>query len=791
MARGPGGTRLLRQDLLAEAAGLARRRGVGAAAPRPAGAPARRGRAGLEPGRARQRQRAGAKGGEATGPNPTDRGKPGTKRHLVIDARGTPLGLALSGANRHDSRMLAPTLDAVPGVRDGRRGRPRRRPDKLHADKGYDHPRCRRECRARGIRPRIARRGVDTSARLGRHRWVVERTLAWLGQFRRLAVRHERRADLHLALTTLACAIICLRQVRRFCPQPLHLHRQSASDRSWRPAVRRSGHAGQPPGALDACSSTTREILCGAVMVGPEASMRLAGVVSMAGAAALVVVAFLHLPIPYLQVKPMKPSERLPSLWDIGADDPGPPPPTAQQVAKMQGIFGGMCRTSVRSESERRKLAFPGERVDALCGCLVRNAIETRFTFDGREGFENYAVIAGRDTASKRMALSDAQYRAMIAGAERACAQGQEAAAENRPQGRPASGTDLLEGEREAARAAAEHRRRAEAGSAEARAALAEALRDGRGVDRDDVEAVRLFRMAADQGSARGMVGLGTMHTLGRGGAAWDPAEAAALYRKAAEAGSAEGRARLAVRHHQGSGVARDRTRAYELARDAAAHGDPWGQAALGVMFRDGVGVRRDDAEAAIWFRRSAEQANPWGQFYLGAMRDREAGGLGPDSAEALRLLRLAARQGLADAEHELGSVHADGRAVPADQAEAVRWYALAASRGYTPAWTEYGRRLLSGRGVARDEVAAAGWFSRAVERGDFKAALLLGHLHEFGRGVPRDLLRAADVYKALAERGGGGAAEARSRLCALRDYVPEAEKAGPRFGVCEPRSAP
>ena len=125
-----------------------------------------------------QRQPVGKKGGVEVGPNPTDRGRPGTKRHLVTDARGTPLGVALSGANRHDSMMLVATLDAVPGVRARGRGRPRRRPDTLHADKGYDHRRCRRECSARGIKPRIARRGVESSVHLGRHRWVVERSFA-------------------------------------------------------------------------------------------------------------------------------------------------------------------------------------------------------------------------------------------------------------------------------------------------------------------------------------------------------------------------------------------------------------------------------------------------------------------------------------------------------------------------------------------------------------------------------------------------------------------------------------
>ena len=112
--------------------------------------------------------------------------------------------------------LLAATLDAVPGVRRGR-GRPRKRPAKLHADKAYDHRRCRAECRARSVTPRIARRGVDTSQKLGRHRWVVERTFAWLDQFRRLTVRYERRADIHRAFTTLGCAIIRMNQIRRFC----------------------------------------------------------------------------------------------------------------------------------------------------------------------------------------------------------------------------------------------------------------------------------------------------------------------------------------------------------------------------------------------------------------------------------------------------------------------------------------------------------------------------------------------------------------------------------------------
>lgn len=155
-----------------------------------------------------QRQRAGQKGGAQTGPNPTDRGKPGTKRHLITDRNGIPLAALLSPANRHDSMLFEALLDAVPPVRTPA-GRRRKRPAKLHADKGYDYARCRASCRKRGIKHRIARKGVERSDRLGRHRWVVERTLAWLNRFRRLTVRYERRADIHAAFLTLGCALIC------------------------------------------------------------------------------------------------------------------------------------------------------------------------------------------------------------------------------------------------------------------------------------------------------------------------------------------------------------------------------------------------------------------------------------------------------------------------------------------------------------------------------------------------------------------------------------------------------
>ena len=128
-----------------------------------------------------------------------------------------PLAVCLSAANTHDSMLLEAVVDAVAPVKGprGRPGRPRKRPAKLHLDKGYDYPRCSKALRARGITPRIARRGVEPRDRLGRHRDVVERSLAWLTGYRRLQVRDERHADILLGFVHLACTLLCRNQLHK------------------------------------------------------------------------------------------------------------------------------------------------------------------------------------------------------------------------------------------------------------------------------------------------------------------------------------------------------------------------------------------------------------------------------------------------------------------------------------------------------------------------------------------------------------------------------------------------
>ncbi len=156
---------------------------------------------------------AGEKGGAATGPSPVERGRRGSKHHLLVDASGIPLAWTLTGGNRNDVTQLIPLVDAVPPVR-GRVGRPRRRPDRLTADRGYDHDKYRDQLRQRGIKPEIARRQTEHGSGLGRYRWVVERTFAWLHQFKRLLVRYDRRHDIHEAFLALACCLVCFRRLR-------------------------------------------------------------------------------------------------------------------------------------------------------------------------------------------------------------------------------------------------------------------------------------------------------------------------------------------------------------------------------------------------------------------------------------------------------------------------------------------------------------------------------------------------------------------------------------------------
>ncbi|MBA9003207.1 transposase [Actinomadura cellulosilytica] len=140
-----------------------------------------------------------------------DRGKPGSKLHVLSDRRGLPLMVGLSAGDVHDGHGLRPMVAGH--MRQASEKGPSRRIGKLHADKAYDQTDLRRWLARQRIKPRIARKGIEPDDRLGRHRWVVERTIAWLLGYRRLTLRYERHPRNYLAFLGLAAALTCYKRL--------------------------------------------------------------------------------------------------------------------------------------------------------------------------------------------------------------------------------------------------------------------------------------------------------------------------------------------------------------------------------------------------------------------------------------------------------------------------------------------------------------------------------------------------------------------------------------------------
>jgi IS5 family transposase len=158
--------------------------------------------------------------GDLTGANPVDRAKPGCKWHLAVERTGMVLSLLLGPANRPDQELFGPLLDEVSLVATPRGGR-RNRPEKVHGDKGYDERHCRAYLTRRGIKVRIARKGIEPKDRLGRHRWQAEQSIAWLFGCRRLRLRYERGSERFYGFGLLACCRLAFnRYTEQTTPPP-------------------------------------------------------------------------------------------------------------------------------------------------------------------------------------------------------------------------------------------------------------------------------------------------------------------------------------------------------------------------------------------------------------------------------------------------------------------------------------------------------------------------------------------------------------------------------------------
>ncbi len=149
-------------------------------------------------------------GVEESGPNPTDRSRPGVKQHVLVDAQGIPLAGDITPANVHEIKELLPLVDTT-GPLEDETCEPEHHPGKLYGDRAYDSEPHREELRERGIEPKLAKRRTAHGSGLGKYRWVVERFLSWLHGFRKERFVTEKTQEMQFAFFNLALALICLR----------------------------------------------------------------------------------------------------------------------------------------------------------------------------------------------------------------------------------------------------------------------------------------------------------------------------------------------------------------------------------------------------------------------------------------------------------------------------------------------------------------------------------------------------------------------------------------------------
>jgi TPR repeat protein/uncharacterized membrane protein len=259
------------------------------------------------------------------------------------------------------------------------------------------------------------------------------------------------------------------------------------------------------------------------------------------------------------------------------------------------------------------------------------------------------------------------------------------------------------------------------------------------GLAKDDREAARLYKLAADQGDAEGQANLGFFYRNGRGGLTKDDREAARLYKLAADQGNSNAQTNLGFFYETGrGGLAKDDREAARLYKLAADQGNARGQANLGFFYRNGRGgLTKDDREAARLYKLAADQGDARGQINLGYLYETGRGGLAKDDREAARLYKLAADQGNAYGQDILGTFYRDGLGgLTKDDREAARLFKLAADQGNAYGQNNLGTFYRDGLGgLTKDDREAARLFKLAANQGDAKAQANLGVFYKYGRG--------------------------------------------------------
>jgi TPR repeat protein len=269
---------------------------------------------------------------------------------------------------------------------------------------------------------------------------------------------------------------------------------------------------------------------------------------------------------------------------------------------------------------------------------------------------------------------------------------------------------------------------------------------------KDYAEAYKWFSKAADQGSAKGINGLGLLYKNGHG-VTKDINKAIELYRKSAEMGYASAQRNIGIAYQYGQGVQKDYVKAVEWYKKAAEQGHADAQNNLGIMYAKGYGISKNDEEALKWYRKAAEQGVPDAQYNIGLAFE-DGLGVSKDYTKAIEWYKKAADQGYAKAQNVLGYMYEHGYGVDKNYDEALKWYHKAAQQGNATAQCNIGLAYANGRGVQKDYAEAAKWYRKAAEKGHIRAQSLLGYLYLNGYGVNKDYTEALKWSRKAAEQG-------------------------------------
>ena len=267
---------------------------------------------------------------------------------------------------------------------------------------------------------------------------------------------------------------------------------------------------------------------------------------------------------------------------------------------------------------------------------------------------------------------------------------------------------------------------------------------------------VNWAKKVADEGDADAQYNLGVCYKYGKG-VEKDETEAIKWIRKAAEQGYAMAQCNLGVCYKDGTGVEMNGTEAVKWYRKAAEQGYAMAQCNLGRCYEYGKGVKKDETEAVKWYRKAAEQGYAKAQYLLGMLYKY---GVKKDETEAVRWFHKAAKQGDMNAQFHLGLCKASGTGVEKDESEAVKWFRKAAEQDDADAQCDLGACYYNGTGVEKDETEAMKWFRKAAEQGVADAQRNLGICYEYGKGVEKNISEAVKWYRKAAEQGNANAKE-------------------------------